>query len=82
MQCRFPWIPSPIEGNLGAIEMKEIPLTKGYVALVDDADYDRVTAAGPWHAQVCEHTVYAQHKNCRGSRFARFIKHRKKKAIA
>jgi hypothetical protein len=31
--------------------MKEIPLTKGYVALVDDADYDRVKAF-KWHARV------------------------------
>lgn len=28
----------------------EIPLTRGLVALVDDADYDLVVAAGKWHA--------------------------------
>jgi len=27
---------------------REIPLTKGFVALVDDEDYDRVMAAGSW----------------------------------
>ncbi len=41
--------------------MKEIPLTKGYIALVDDSDYERVIAAGPWHAQVSKNTVYAAH---------------------
>lgn len=29
--------------------MKEIPLTQGYVALVDDEDYDRVSAF-KWYA--------------------------------
>lgn len=28
--------------------MKEIPLTQGLIAIVDDADYDRVKAAGKW----------------------------------
>jgi len=30
--------------------MKEIPLTRGYVALVDDADFERVSQH-KWHAQ-------------------------------
>lgn len=40
--------------------MKEIPLTHGYAALVDDADYERVIAAGPWAAHIHRHTVYAK----------------------
>lgn len=30
--------------------MKEITLSKGLTAKVDDADYEAVMAAGPWHA--------------------------------
>lgn len=37
---------------------REIPLTKGYVAIVDDADYAKV-AAHKWRAQVSSSTVYA-----------------------
>ena len=29
-----------------------MPLTKGYMALIDDEDYERVTAQGRWHAFV------------------------------
>lgn len=38
--------------------MKAIPLTKGYVAIVDDEDYERL-AQHKWHAHVSKHTVYA-----------------------
>lgn len=39
-----------------------IRLTKDYEALVDDADYEAVMAAGPWHAVVSRRTVYAGRK--------------------
>jgi hypothetical protein len=42
--------------------MKWIPLTRGYATLVDDADYERVIAAGPWHTHIQpkRDTVYAR----------------------
>lgn len=53
--------------------MKEIPLTKGYVALVDDEDFDLVSAF-KWHAMVIgfsDHLVYAARNAVRadGSKF-------------
>jgi hypothetical protein len=38
--------------------MKEVQLTQGYVALVDDEDFERVNAY-KWYAQVSHKTVYA-----------------------
>ena len=40
--------------------MREISLTRGLVALVDDADYDVVVAAGKWHANPHRNTFYAR----------------------
>lgn len=40
--------------------MQRVELTRGYSALVDDADYDWVIAAGSWSARPSGRTVYAQ----------------------
>lgn len=40
---------------------EEIPLTKGFVALVDDDDYERVITAGKWHTHINGRTAYAEH---------------------
>jgi hypothetical protein len=40
--------------------VREIPLTLGLVALVDEGDYELVMAAGPWSARPCGRTIYAQ----------------------
>lgn len=49
--------------------MKEVQLTQGYVALVDDEDYERVMAAGPWHVKLgkgtyAKHSYYESGKMC------------------
>jgi hypothetical protein len=41
-----------------AEETREIPLTKGYVALVSEGDYERVNAF-KWRALVGTHNIYA-----------------------
>lgn len=43
-----------------------VPLTRGYSALVDDADYGNVTAAGPWYVVLHRRTAYAR-RNIRRS---------------
>lgn len=40
---------------------REIPLSKGYVALVDDADYEWLVERGPWHASGHKNNLYAVH---------------------
>lgn len=39
--------------------MREVPITLGYVALVDDDDYEAVSRFN-WNAAVKQHTVYAR----------------------
>jgi hypothetical protein len=39
----------------------EFALSKGYVALVDDEDAERVAAVMPWHSSNCDGKVYARH---------------------
>jgi hypothetical protein len=54
--------------------MKKIPLTRGYVAEVDDADYDKVMAAGPWTALITPNTVYAwRHRGGKSQLMHRFL---------
>ncbi|HEY8662467.1 MAG TPA: HNH endonuclease [Propionibacteriaceae bacterium] len=47
---------------------REIPLTRGLVALVDDTDFDAVVAAGKWYADARRsgHTFYARRSYHRG----------------
>lgn len=52
--------------------MKEIPLTRGYVALVDDGDFDSLNKF-KWFALVSEHTVYATRMAPRPKRFAIYM---------
>jgi hypothetical protein len=46
--------------------VKQIPLTKGYTAIVDDEDYDRLVSMGRWQASVTRDRVYAIHSLNRG----------------
>lgn len=56
--------------------MREIPLTKGFVALVDDSDYSRV-ASVKWRAFVCKSgIVYAVRTATRGGKRRQLSMHR------
>lgn len=61
--------------------MRRIKLTKGYVALVDNEDYERVMAAGPWHAFVDQRqgktvNVYAVHSERENGQSVTYRMHR------
>jgi hypothetical protein len=55
--------------------VREIPLTQGYMALVDDEDYDRVSQF-KWHARVQRHTVYVGRSVYSGGRHTVMYLHR------
>lgn len=56
--------------------MKEIPLSRGLVALVDDADFDEVASFGKWYANPNCRTFYAR-KNFRRNRiYSSLLMHR------
>lgn len=46
--------------------MKEIPLTRGLVAQVDDRDYPLLMRLAPWHAHKAPRTFYAVHSYANG----------------
>lgn len=52
-----------------------IPLSRGRVALVDDADAERVIEAGPWHARLAPRTAYARHTKYVDGRFVTVLMH-------
>lgn len=41
---------------------RRVPLADGRFILIDEADYEAVTAAGKWHPKPCPRTTYA-HRN-------------------
>jgi hypothetical protein len=46
--------------------MAEIHMAGGFIALVDDADLERVLRAGPWMRRHAGRTTYAQHHIFKG----------------
>lgn len=55
--------------------MKEIPLTQGKVALVDDEDYERLIVH-KWHATRMRNVFYAvRHDNCNPARRLIYMHH-------
>lgn len=53
---------------------KEIPLSKGLVALVDDDDFEWLVANGPWHAASLDGRVYAVHTEFEAPRTFRALR--------
>lgn len=56
--------------------MKEIPLTQGFVALVDDEDFDALTAGAPWNVMVRPGGTYARRSHLRDGRWETELMHR------
>lgn len=42
------------------MSVREVPLSRGMIALVDAADFDAVITAGPWYATLSKQTWYAK----------------------
>lgn len=56
--------------------MKEIPISGGYVALVDEGDYDRITSVGAWMASPRPgHTTYAARSARKDGRWTTVFMH-------
>lgn len=47
---------------------REVSLSRGLVALVDDADFERVTSIGKWYADPSSKTYYARRNYWRNGR--------------
>jgi hypothetical protein len=46
--------------------MREITLTRGHIAKVDDEDFEKLVAEGRWYADVWHGArIYASHRNKR-----------------
>lgn len=44
-------------------QVAHVPLTRGYVALIDASDADLVASVGMWHVVPDDHTFYAAHSS-------------------
>lgn len=63
------------EKNPGIYDLKEIPLTQGFVAIVDDEDYQWVNEH-KWHVSVTRGLIYAKRAVSRGGQNRTIYMHR------